>query len=168
MAATAPLPPPTPPPERAAPPRAEGPDREDQLKFKASEGAHWLRGEAARLVESYNGQSRWWRYRFWIIASYAAVALVSVLVWAPPLNTLKAEVKLSRDFNERAKIVILNLSGEAWTNVTVDVRGPASKRTAFEKSTVAANDDWSLPALEFDPHVIKVRAEEGSLTLKLK
>lgn len=124
----------------------------ERAQQAAREAAHWLRSEASRLVDNYKGKSRYFKWRFWIIAAYVGIAAASVVMALPPLNTIDAYVRPTVDFRSRLIVSVENQSGAPWTNLRLVL----DETWVFEQAQVPAGERVSPDVTQF----VKLRGKE--------
>lgn len=95
----------------------------ERTRAAARDATHWLRGEAQRLYEGYNRQSKFFKWRSWIVGAYATIAVGSVVMALPPMNTIDAYVVPTTDYSNRLILSVKNESGEEWTDVRLVLDG---------------------------------------------
>jgi hypothetical protein len=147
----------------------------ERAAVAARESAIWLREESARLVANYKKQSRYYKWRSYIIASYAVVAVGSILVAMPPLNGIKAHVRVtSDDLDGRPLIYVQNDAKDDWT----DVRLIVNKEWTFEQERLPSGSSITVklenfrhlgsigadarPKSDLVPKHIKIKCRQGS------
>jgi hypothetical protein len=160
---------------------AESPEKEaaaDRAKAASRESAHWLRDEAQRLYTGYAKQSKFFKWRSWIVATYVVIALTSVVMAMPPLNHINAYVKADYDYERRMILGIRNDSASEWTDVHIVLDGAWE----YTKNSVQPNELVSANVTQFSPvggrtgekapanlrpKVVVVKTDHGSFKTKL-
>jgi hypothetical protein len=155
----------------------QGPnDPAERARAAARESAAWLRDEAGRLYDNYSKQSKFFKWRSWIIAAYVALSIVSLGVWkALTGNDIKAYVTWT-SLDDMVLLRVTNNSAESWTHVRILLNG----QWEFEKDRVLANEDVTTPVKQFHKvgskaghesapgniqiKTVKVRCDQGSFT----
>lgn len=150
----------------------------DRTKAAARESATWLKDEAGRLYAGYAKQSKYFKWKSWIIGGYAAVALFSLFMGAPPLNSIDAYVIPSYDVSSREFMVsVKNESTEPWTNVRLKL----DDAFLFEKDALPPGESvlakvtqfhrvelkGEKAPLAFRPNELRIRTDQGSFRVNL-
>ena len=147
----------------------------ERAKAAARESAHWLRDEAARLYTGYRQQSKYFKWRSWIVLVYGLIALSSVVVATEPTwsNPIRAYVVPGTDPDGRLLVHVQNLSPEEWTNVDLVLDG----RYHFRRASLPRNESLDISVIEFvrsvkglrekakssfRPRSLEVRTDQGS------
>lgn len=113
MATTPPAPSPKDPPQTE--PVEAGVDRARRL---AGDAFEWTRAETRELIVRYKKQSRFFKWRAWIVVVYALIAVTSVVMALPPRNSIDAYVIPSYEtIRGRLQVRVENSSTKPWTNV---------------------------------------------------
>jgi hypothetical protein len=148
----------------------------DRAKVAARESGAWLRDEAARLYTSYRGQTKYFKWRAWIVASYAAIVVASLVMAAPSMNPIDAYVVPRYDVNGEFNARVENNSAESWTNVRLVLddryqlakeRVPARETMLVRMSQFSALEGGSRAPADYRPYKLVVKTEQGSHKAKV-
>lgn len=146
-----------------------------RARAAAREGMTWIKGETNRLIENYQAQSRYFKWRSWIISGYALAALVSIFIALPPFNTVKAYARVTRDdLDGRPLIYVRNDSSSEWNQVRILI----NDQWVFERDRLLPGDNVTAnisvfrkvnatgPAAKPPPdvvaHTVRVKCDKGS------
>jgi len=133
-------------------------------------GLAFLKAEFERLREAYEAQSRYWKWKSWIVGAYVLVAGFSVFMALPPMNTLGASVgvqPIAVGLERQYAAIVRNESGREWSGVTVTFTGDVGQTATFERPRVPANGSFHTPGITFVPASVAVSADQGSYTVKV-
>lgn len=137
-----------------------------------------IRDETRRLVARYKAQSRYFKWRSWIVASYAVIAVTSVVMALPPGNSINAYVVPTRDFRNRVLIAVENQSQKPWTRVRLVL----DDTWAFERDELPPGEKLMPNITQFvriksaskenapdslQPKVLRVETAQGKYQLDL-
>lgn len=179
--------PPVPSPENPSPeaPSPAASNREprpesggERARRIAGETFELVRDETQRLVARYRAQSRYFKWRSWIVAAYALIAITSVVMALPPSNSIDAYVVPTRDFRNRIIVSVENQSEKPWTRVRLvlddvwvferDELPPGEKVTPnitqFVK--IKSPDKENAPE-SLQPKVLRVETAQGKYQMQL-
>lgn len=156
----------------------------ERARVAAHEATTWLREEAARLYAGYSAQSRFFRWRVWIVTGYALIALTSLAMAMGPvrLNPISAHVASAVDPADLTSIIISveNQSHREWTDVVIvldDVYeytkpvirpGERSQLHATRFLRRGSSGTEGLPPKNFRPSRVKVKSRQGSYSTPLQ
>ena len=147
----------------------------ERARNAARESAAWLRDESSRLLANYQRQSKYFKWRSWIVASYVGLTLVSLLIFGWPSNVIKAHVRVPHDeFDGCPLIHVENQSPDQWTHVKVTVDSQweierpmilpgediTTKIALFRRPNAAAGDP--KPTCKMAPSRVRVACDQGS------
>ena len=127
-----------------------------------------IKAELERLREAYEKQSKYWKWKSWIVAGYLALAGGSVVLALPPLNTLGAVVSVqpvSVGLETQYAAMVRNESGDDWSGVTVTFKGKGGNKQVFERPRVPKNGWFQTPGITWIPERVELDADQGSFTL---
>jgi hypothetical protein len=162
-------------PGELEPTQADGQAGAARERAAAREAVTWVREESTRLIENYKAQTRYYKWRSWIIGGYLLVALVSIFIALPPFNTVKAYARITRDdLDGRPLIYVRNDSTEEWNHVRVLI----NDQWLFEREHLLPGDAITAniatfrkqngggpglkPPGDLVPHTLRVRCDQGS------
>jgi hypothetical protein len=153
----------------------------DRAAVAARESAAWLREESARLYANYQSQSRYFKWRSWIIGLYVATGIVSIaVVVIPSLNSIKAYVMVTRGtLDDRPVVDVRNDSSSEWSHVDIIVNGVwqfqqdrlasgghiIAPMESFRKEGASGAD--ARPKGDIVPRKVKVKCDQGSFVESL-
>lgn len=163
----------------------EVPTREDRpesggerARRIAGETLALIRDETQRLIVRYKAQSRYFKWRSWIVAAYALIAVTSVVMALPPSNTIDAYVRADTDFRNRLVVSVENQSGKPWTKVRLVLDDnwvferpelpPGEKETKTVTQFVkikSATKEYAPDSLQ--PKVLRVETAQGKYQVEL-
>ena len=149
----------------------------EQAQQAAREAAHWLRGEVGRVVDNYKGQSKYFKWRSWIVAAYVAISATSIVMAMPTLNTISAYVVPTTDFRGRLILSVENQSGEPWTGLRLVLddtwvfekeQVPPGEKVMPNVTQFARRIGARTPAPEnLRPRLLRVETDQGEYETKL-
>lgn len=149
----------------------------------AKEGAGWLKGRVEELVESYQAQSRFFKYRAWIAALWLVFTASSAALALWPTNTMGARVGTAPDPADGSVIISLeNESEKLWRGVVIVLDGgyehrikelPPGQRVQIHahrfKRRSGANVVHDNPPRQYKPQTINISTKgQGAYTAKLE
>lgn len=156
----------------------------ERARVAARQASGWLRDEAARLYAGYDRQSRFFKYRVWIVAAWVTLSLSSVAVALWPDNVIGAVVRTAPDPADGSPIIsVENGSSRSWRDVVIVLDGVYE----FSKPSLSPGESLQvharnfvhkdhrdepkagLPPQGYRPQVITVRAaNRGAYTTRLE
>lgn len=124
----------------------ESPSTSDKARGAAQQAGNWLRDEATRLYQGYDRQSRFFKYRVWIVAAWVVLSLSSVAVALWPENTIGAVVRTAPDPADGSPIIsVENGSDRVWRDVVIVLDGVYE----YAKPSLAAGESVQVHARNF-------------------
>lgn len=131
-------------------------------------GLEFLKAEYERLKDAYEAQSKYWKWKSWIVGAYVVLAGFSLVKALPAPNTLGASVGVAAitvGLERQYSALVRNESGRDWSNVTVTFKGDVDQVATFERPRVPAKGNFQTPGITFIPVSVTVDASQGSYTL---
>jgi hypothetical protein len=113
---------------------------------------------------NFRRESKFFQYKVYIGAIYAALIVVTVIVVVPrgPSNKLKAYVLAARgDFVVGSYIMVRNDSRRDWTEVTLTLNGTHQ----FKPNTIKAGDKVAVALKKFTPKAGGAALQESEVQL---
>jgi len=137
----------------------------ERARVAARQSAAWLRDEAGRLYSSYQQQSKFFKWRAWIVASFALVSLVSLAKAMGPSNSINAHVGLAREPMTNALLTaVTNESTDDWTNVKLIMNDTYE----FEKDRLGPGQNVNPPVTQYQNPKVKGPAGKAPANIELK
>ncbi len=149
----------------------------DRAKTAAVDSARWLHDEAGRLWADYRKQSKFFKWRAWIVVAFSLVTIFSVAMATRPQwsNGIQAQVIATAGDLGGLNIYVENNSTEAWTHVVLVLDGayrfkqdkvaPTSRSMPFVVNTTQfAKANAETPGPGYRPRTLEVECDQGSYT----
>lgn len=161
-------------------PRNVPTDPAARARYAAAESAQWVREEASQLLTNYKKQSKYFKWRFWLVAAYVGVSAGSLLAIVPPMNSINAYVRVTRnELDGKPVILVRNDSTTEWTHVRVML----NDHYVFERDRLRATDEVTpditqfrkegttgpdaKPLINMALHSLRVKCDQGSFKQSL-
>ncbi len=152
-------------------------DAAERAGAAARESVKWVSEEASRLYGNYSRQSKYFKWRAWILGSYATLAILGVALSRGPSNDIHAHVYPTYDKTDNQLIVsVRNESEDEWTGVHITVNGEYE----FERDRLMRDEMITPKLTQFKkigtgekaagavtPRTLKVKCDQGSYELTL-
>jgi hypothetical protein len=149
------------------------------IPARTADWARGLRAAARDLAEDLRRSDRFSRMRVAVVAAWAAISLVTLIVACPssgPGNSLGADVRVQGDgLLGGAQIMVRNDSDEVWTDVVLTLDGGWAYRQATLRpddrivvSTGQFAREGAAPPADYRPRTLEVDCRQGSHRLEVR